>query len=195
LIIFGLSIYKIQIKWSIVTVSITQEKILMKPNPHNPVGKLIDIGSHRLHIHATGEGSPAVVLETGGLSWCLDWHLVQKEADKFSRICSYDRAGFGWSDPGPLPRSSAQIVRELQALLTQSGIQQPYILVGASFGGHTARLYADTYPDEVAGIILVDARHKDINAKMPVAWIKMETAGLAMQRMMLLASHTGTLKL
>jgi pimeloyl-ACP methyl ester carboxylesterase len=167
----------------------------MKPNPYPPIGKLIDIGTHRLHIHSTGNGGPTVILESGGLGWSLDWYLVQTEVAKFTSVCSYDRAGFGWSDPGPNPRTSGQIVAELHALLETAGISKPYILVGASFGGHTARLFAKTYPDEVAGIVLVDARHESIDAKMPPAWKKLEAAGKGMCQFMLLASRMGLLNL
>jgi pimeloyl-ACP methyl ester carboxylesterase len=166
----------------------------MNPNPLSPLGQLIDLGTHRLHLHATGAGSPAVILESGGLSWSLDWHLVQSEVAKFTRVCSYDRAGFGWSDPGPKPRSSAQIVSELHALLEKAEIQPPYILVGASFGGHITRLFARQYPAQVAGLILLDARHEAINEKMPPAWHKSEKVGAGMLRGMLLASRAGVLK-
>jgi pimeloyl-ACP methyl ester carboxylesterase len=167
----------------------------MGPNPRPPIGKLIDIGNRRLHILPTGEGSPTVVLESGGASWSLDWTLVQTEAAKFTAVCSYDRAGFGWSDPGPKPRSSRQITAELHALLTGAEIRKPYILVGHSFGGHTARLFAKTYPDEVAGVILLDARHEDFSSKMPPAWKNIERAGKGMYQVMLVASRIGALNL
>ncbi len=167
----------------------------MSQNSHPPIGKLIDIGNHRLHIHSTGEGSPTVVFESGGASWSLDWHLVQTEIAKFTCVCSYDRAGFGWSDSGPTPRTSKQIVTELHTLLTKAEIKKPYILVGASFGGHTARLFAKEYPDEVAGIILLDARHETIDSRMPPAWKNLEAAGKGMYQFMLLASKLGVLNL
>jgi pimeloyl-ACP methyl ester carboxylesterase len=162
---------------------------------HPPFGKLVDIGGHRLHIYATGEGTPTVVFESGGASWSLDWNLVQNEVAMFTSACSYDRAGLGWSDSGPNPRTCKQIATELHALLTKASIKKPYILVGASFGGHTARLFANTYPDEVAGIVLLDARHEAINAKMPPAWQKLEVAGKGIYRFLLLASRVGVLKL
>ncbi len=167
----------------------------MSPTHHPPIGKLVDVGGHRLHIHPSGAGSPSVIFECGGASWSLDWTPVQTDVARFTRACSYDRAGFGWSDPGPKPRTSGQIVTELHTLLTQAGIEKPYILVGASFGGHTARLFAKTYPGEVAGIILLDARHEAINAKMPPAWQKIETAGKGLYQFMLLASRLGALNL
>ena len=167
----------------------------MSANPFPPIGKRIDIGSHNLHLFATGTGSPAVVLESGGAGWSLDWHLVQTEVAKFTQVCSYDRAGFGWSDPGPKPRTSQQITGELRALLTNARIPGPYILVGASFGGHTARLFARTYPDEVAGVILLDARHENLSPNMPPAWKKLETMGKGMYQFMLFAARLGVLEL
>lgn len=141
-----------------------------------PIGKLVDVGGHRLHIRTLGEGSPTVVFEAGGASWSLDWHPVQTEVAKFTATCSYDRAGFGWSDPGPRPRTSAQIVQELHTALDRAEIEKPFVLVGASFGGHTARLFAKHFPAEVAGVILLDARHEAINSRMPPAWRQQESA-------------------
>jgi pimeloyl-ACP methyl ester carboxylesterase len=165
----------------------------MNPNSRPPVGKLVDVGGHRLHIFPTGKGDPTVVLESGGASWSLDWYWVQTEVAKFTSVCSYDRAGFGWSDPGPKPRTSQQIVSELHELLTINGIKKPYILVGHSFGGHTVRLFAKDHPDEVAGIILLDARHEAISVKMPPAWKKLETSGKGKYQVMVLASRLGVL--
>jgi len=167
----------------------------MSQNSHPPIGKLVNIGSHRLHIYSAGEGSPSIVFESGGASWSLDWNLVQTEVAKFTNACSYDRAGFGWSESGSNPRTSEQIVTELHTLLTKAEIKKPYILVGASFGGHTARLFAKRYPDEVSGIILLDARHETINSKMPPAWKKLEVTGKRMFQFMLLASRLGALNL
>lgn len=167
----------------------------MSANFHSPIGKLENIGSHRLHIYSIGEGSPSVVFESGGASWSLDWFLVQTEAAKFTNACSYDRAGFGWSDSGAKPRTSEQIVTELHTLLAKAGIKKPYFLVGASFGGHTVRLFSEKFPDEVVGIVLIDARHETINLKMPPAWKKLEASGKAMNQFMLLASRIGFLKL
>lgn len=167
----------------------------MNPRSHPPIGKLVDIGTHRLHIYSCGEGSPSIIFESGGASWSLDWDLVQTEVAKFANTCSYDRAGFGWSESGPNPRTSDQIVTELHTLLTKAEIKKPYILVAASFGGHTARLFAKRYPDDVVGVILLDARHETINSRMPPAWKKLEMAGKGMYQFMLLASRLGALQL
>jgi len=101
-----------------------------------PPGRLIDVGGHRLHINCTGDGTPTVVLDAGVCDCSLNWCLFQSEVDKFTRVCSYDRAGIGWSDAGPLPRTSMRIVRELHTLPENAGIPGPYVLVGHSFGGY-----------------------------------------------------------
>ena len=159
-----------------------------------PPGELIDIGGHRLHIYRMGSGSPTVVFEAGGASWSLDWYLVQTEVAKFAGTCSYDRAGFGWSDLGPMPRTIEKITDELHTLLEKAGIPRPYLLVGASFGGHVARLFAQQYPNEVAGIVLLDARHEAIDQRMPTVWRQFKSAGKGMYKFLWLASQLGALK-
>lgn len=132
-----------------------------------PPGKLIDVGGYSLHINCTGEGNQTVVLEAGHAGNCLEWALVQSEASKFIRVCNYDRAGYGWSEESPYPRTSEQIVLELHTLLNKAQIPKPYILVGHSLGGINIRLYAHQYPNEVSGIILVDSSHEDQEARLP----------------------------
>ena len=131
-----------------------------------PPGKLVDIGGYRLHLYEmrANKPGPTVVLEAGLGSSCLDWCKVQPEVAKFARAVSYDRAGSGWSDAGPAPRTSKQIALELHTLLTRADIPGPYILVAHSFGGLNIRLFADMYPQEVAGMVFVDTSHEDQNA-------------------------------
>ena len=137
----------------------------LRSNP--PPGQLVDVGGHRLHLWCTGAGSPVVVLEVGGGGNVLEWTLVQPEVAKTTRACSYDRAGFGWSELGPNPRSAAQIVSELHTLLRAAQVPGPYILAGHSLGGLFVRLYASAYPAEVAGMVLVDSTHEDFQQRMP----------------------------
>ena len=130
-------------------------------NAYPPPGKLVDIGGYRLHINCTGEGGPAVILDSGLGGNSLEWTLVQPKLAKFTRVCSYDRAGQGWSDESPLIRTSQNIVDELHTLLHKAEVPEPYILVGHSSGGINMRLYASYYPNEVAGVVLVDSAHED----------------------------------
>jgi pimeloyl-ACP methyl ester carboxylesterase len=121
-------------------------------------GKLVDAGGHRLHLYCTGTGSPTVVFEAGKGGTSLDWSLVQLQLETETRVCAYDRAGTGWSEPGPLPRTPEQVVTEFHTMLQTSGEAGPYILVAHSLGGRYVRLFAEQYPDEVVGMVLVDAR-------------------------------------
>ena len=132
-----------------------------------PPGKLVDVGGYRLHINCSGEGGPTVVLDAGMGCNALAWALVQPAVSKFTHSCSYDRAGNGWSDESPLERTSQNIVDELHMLLKNAKVPGPYILVGHSFGGPNVLLYANQYPDEIAGIVLVDSSHEDQLDKMP----------------------------
>lgn len=123
-------------------------------------GKLVDVGNHKLHINCSGQGENTVVFESGGGSWSLDWTNVVNRLSRSSRVCTYDRAGFGWSENATGARDIATIVNELHQLLTNGGIEGPIILVGASMGGAIVQLYAEKYPNLVSGILLLDARGK-----------------------------------
>lgn len=136
-------------------------------------GKLIDVDGCGLHYQVMGEGSPTVVVVSGQGATSLDWQLVQPEVAKFTKILTYDRAGYGWSDLTTKPRTSAQIVDELRQLLKQAGIEPPYILVGMSFGGLPVRLFAYEHPEEVVGMVLVDVTHEMLNEKFPPAMVKL----------------------
>ena len=127
-----------------------------------PPGRLVDVGGHRLHIFCTGEAQPSlatVILEAGTAFSVPAWQLVQPAVAATTRVCSYDRAGNGWSEAGPLPRDARQIANELHALLGREGISPPYVLVGHSFGGMYARAYTGAHPAEVAGMVLVEILH------------------------------------
>jgi pimeloyl-ACP methyl ester carboxylesterase len=130
-------------------------------------GEMVDVGTHRLHINCSGRGSPTVVLESGNGGMSAHWTNVQQEAARTTRVCAYDRAGLGWSEPGPEPRDARQVSGELQTLLANAGIEGPYVLVGHSYGGLYARMYADRYPGEVAGVVLVDSSHPEQFTRSP----------------------------
>ncbi len=132
-----------------------------------PPGRLVNVGSHRLHISCVGDGSPTVVFESGLANMSADWANVQPAVGAITRACAYDRAGIGWSDNGEQPRDSRQIAQELHTLLANAGISGPFVLVGQSFGGLYVRMFADLYPDEVAGMVLVDASHPDMWSRVP----------------------------
>lgn len=136
----------------------------MDARKYPPPGELVDVSGYRLHLHCMGQGGPTVILESGSGAPSPNWSLVQPEVAKFARACTYDRAGYGWSDPADTPRSGDQIVDDLHALLNKAKVDGPYILVGHSLGGMYARLYADRHPERVAGMVLIDARHEDFTA-------------------------------
>jgi pimeloyl-ACP methyl ester carboxylesterase len=134
-----------------------------------PPGRLVDIGGVSLHIYCTGErlnGLPAVILESGLTVASWGWAWVQKQVSRFTLVCSYDRAGYAWSEFGIPPRTAQQEVAELHELLTAAGIQAPYILTGSSVGGLHILLYAHQYPKEVAGLVFADAADFDNSSSM-----------------------------
>jgi pimeloyl-ACP methyl ester carboxylesterase len=125
-------------------------------------GHLADAGGFRLNLYCMGSGAPTVVFDSGWGDWAPAWSKVQPEIAKWTRAGSYDRAGTGFSDPGPMPRTSVHIAEELRTALHHAGIAGPYILVGSAFGGDNVRTFADLYMDEVAGLVLVDADPDDL---------------------------------
>ena len=129
------------------------------------VSRRVDVGGHSLYIKCSGSGSPTVILESGLGSWSQSWNVVQPEVAKFARVCSYDRAGHGQSDSGPVPRTGLKLVEELNRLLTDQRVNVPYVFVGHSFGGLLARLFTHQYPAKVAGMVLEDSSHEEAWAR------------------------------
>ena len=123
---------------------------------YKPPGRLIDVGGYRLHLNCTGSGGPTVVLEYGLEGSYLDWHKVQPEIARFARVCSYDRAGYGWSDSSPKPRVPSVMADELHALLRASGEKAPYIVVAHSYGSLIGQMFAHKFPEEISALVLVD---------------------------------------
>jgi pimeloyl-ACP methyl ester carboxylesterase len=137
-------------------------------------GKLVDVGGRKMHIDCTGEGSPIVVLDSGLGDSYLSWRKVQPQIAKFTRVCSYDRSGLGYSDVSPEARTSKVIAEELHALLKAANVPAPYVIAGHSMGGYDVRVYAALYRSEVAGMVLVDASHPDQQSRFPSALKNME---------------------
>ncbi len=133
----------------------------------SPPGQLIDVGGYKLHLYTIGDSRPTVILEhsLGG----IEGYLLIEDIAKIAQVCIYDRAGYGWSERSPHQRSSEQIVKELDTLLNNAGIQPPYILVGDSFGSYNVRLYAHTFPEKVIGMVLTDGLHETEMLNMPLS--------------------------
>src|SRR5262245_12758597 len=123
-----------------------------------PPGQLVDVGGYRLHLNCLGTGSPTVVIEAGLGDWSASWSSwVQPKVAKTTRVCTYDRAGMGYSEAGPLPRTAEQFAKELHTLLQHTSIPGPYVLVGHSMGGLPVRVFAHEYASDVAGVVLIES--------------------------------------
>ena len=143
---------------------LSQTVALTPPNPagsYPAPGQLIDVGGYRIHLDCTGKGNPTVVMASGLGDYSFDWSLVQPLVARSSRVCTYDRAGYAWSEPDPKPRSLQRAVDELHTVLHNARIGGPYILVGHSWGGLIVRVFASVYAEETAGMVLVDSSHED----------------------------------
>jgi pimeloyl-ACP methyl ester carboxylesterase len=169
------SLFRWVCKWIIISVGVVvaagaiYQFSMTEWDSHRypPPGKLVHIGGLRLHINCTGAGSPTVILEAGPNDSSVVWQLAQPEISKFTRVCSYDRAGFGWSDAPNEPRSSLNIAQELERLLTRAAVPGPYVLVGHDFGTLDLRVFASRHRHEVVGMLFVDSVHPDMHHRPP----------------------------
>lgn len=134
-----------------------------------PPGQLVDVGGFRMHINCLGQGTPVVVMDSGVSDSSLSWYKVQPQISKSTRACTYDRAGLGWSDASPEPRTSRVIAQELHTLLHNAGISPPLVLVGHSMGGYDVRMYASLYRADVVGMLLVDSSHPEQSKRLPAS--------------------------
>lgn len=130
-------------------------------------GEMIDVGGHRLHLYCIGEGEATLIIDTGAADWSLSWLALQEDLSERTRTCVYDRAGLGWSEAGQAPRTSETLVHELHTLLANANIEPPYIFLGHSLGGYNARIYHEQYPDDLAGMILLESAHPDQWNQLP----------------------------
>lgn len=167
------------IAWTILPIALAACALAQQPQSQHKITeqsfdqaayshpqRLVDVGAgRRMNLYCTGKGPVTVVMDSGGGGWTLSWRYVQPLVSAFARACSYDRAGLGFSDIGPMPRTTNAIVDDLHALLHRAGIAPPYILVGHSMGALDVRLFADRYPKEVAGMVLVDPADENANAR------------------------------
>jgi pimeloyl-ACP methyl ester carboxylesterase len=149
----------------------TPQKYLSQGYP--PPGRLIDIGGRKLHLYCSGKGTPTVVLMAGGGAFSIDWALVQPKVAQDTRVCSYDRAGLAWSDPGPADETVEQTISDLHILLKNGEEKGPYLLVGASVGGIYIQAYQRAFPKEVAGLVFSNSSNRIgrlVNGKPGLIW-------------------------
>lgn len=139
--------------------------LALERNP--PPGELVVVSGRQMHLLCHGRGTPAVILESGLPGTSLGWASVIEDIASFTRVCAYDRAGFGWSEAAPEPRTASNVASELRDLLRAAGVDPPFVLAGHSYGGVVVQVYASQFPDEVAGMVLVDAPHPDLFAHLP----------------------------
>jgi hypothetical protein len=145
-----------------IIVLMASPSIVFAASPR-AAGKMVDLDGHKLHVNCTGKGNPTVVIENGLGDFSFDWNLVQTKVESFTRVCTYDRAGYAWSDPGP-KRTFAQLNLELHDALTKLGEHGPFVLVGHSYGGPVARNFALTYPKDVAGLVIHPGHNMNLEA-------------------------------
>lgn len=163
-----------------------------------PPGRLADVGGHRLHLWCSGSaepGTPTVLFDSGLGGDSFDWAYVAPRVAKFAQACTYDRAGMGYSDPGPSARTSGQIAKELAELIRKSGIARPVILVGLSFGGFNTRIVASEHPDLVAGLVLVSASHENQGERYAAAGVPSGKPPDALLKLGPIAASLGILRL
>ena len=136
-----------------------------------PPGHLYDVGGYKLHLNCQGSGQPVILIDSGVGGFSLEWQIIQRELSVDYRVCTYDRAGYGWSDIGPMPRTTKRIASELHILLGKAAVQPPFIFLGHSFGGYTALYFAENYSEDIAGVVLIDSSHPRQSIRLTAKYI------------------------
>lgn len=198
--VFGLTfmLYSLAILALLVFGGVLYERITTTiETRRNPApGRIVDLGTHKLHLRTLGSSGPVVVLQSGAGSPGLVWELVAPKVARFARVVIIDRAGYGWSEPGPMPRTSERAAAEMKLALEKAQIEGPYILVGHSFGGLTMRVFAAQYRDLVSGLVLVDATHEDeLTDRFPQEHHRGQRALPKMMRLLSVMSTFGVVRL
>ncbi len=187
----------------LLVIGVGYEAVSSKVNAeqYEPPGELIAVGENTLHVRVLGEQTerPPIIIEAGSGSFSYDWFPIQEKLAEETMVVTYDRAGYGWSGPNQTERTFDQINEELHALLETKGIHGPYILVGHSLGGLYMRNFAARYPDEVAGMVLVDPRPVGMNQVFhdisPEAAEQISNATVSQNHMGKVLATTGLLRL
>jgi pimeloyl-ACP methyl ester carboxylesterase len=188
-LLVGLCLFLALMAYLLVRESITRSKYRAE---YPPPGKMVSLDTHDIHLYCVGAGSPTVVFEADLDQYgSLSWDSVQGEIGKFTRACSYDRAGIMWSEPGPLPRDGEMIASELGTVLDMAGEDGPYVLVGHAFGGAYIRIFAGQNPDDVCGMVLVDSSHPEMLTHFAEYGLEKEIPSKQIRPLILLLSHLG----
>src|ERR1700736_1524348 len=156
---------------ALATPACTQRKASTESYP--PPGRLIDVGRRKLHLYCTGKGTPTVILMAGGGAFSIDWALVQPKVAESTRVCSYDRAGLGWSGPGPEENIVEENVSDLHAVLQASSEHGPYVLVGGSIAGIYIQAYQRAFPADVAALVFTNSSNRigiEVHGRVGLIW-------------------------
>jgi pimeloyl-ACP methyl ester carboxylesterase len=190
ILLVGLFLVLGLIAYLLVKESVTRNKYRAE---YPPPGQMVNLETHNIHLYCVGSGKPTVVFESDLDQYgVLSWVSVQGEIGKYTRACSYDRAGILWSEPGPLPRDGETIARELGAVLDAAGEDGPYVLVGHAFGGAYIRIFAGQYPDDVCGMVLIESSHPEMLTRFSEYGVTPEIPDRNIRPLILFLSHLGS---
>ena len=187
ILLIGLGLFLGVIIYLLVRETVARNKYRAE---YPPPGQMVSLETHNIHLYCMGSGSPTVVFESdldqyGSLSWVS----VQGEIGKYTRACSYDRAGIMWSEPGPRPRDGERIAAELKTVLENAGEKGPYLLVGHAFGGAYIRIFAGKYPDDVCGMVLIESSHPEMLTRFSEYGVVPEIPDRNIRPLILFLSH------